>query len=112
MAHSLFPRKEGDLVVTTMFLNVLYCMVNNQKLDFCHVIASKLNDVANKRIRAIKVGGLVISIANYLGFDVDNMPFDKLPRNSQIDLQMMEAVGMLTIDHMEVPTLISGQAPQ
>ena len=75
MAHSLFPRKEGDLVVTTIELNILYCMVHNRKLDVCHVIASKLTDVANRRIGAIKVGGLVLSIVNYLGFDIDNMPF-------------------------------------
>ena len=100
MAHSLLPRKEGDSVVTTIELNILYCMVNDRKLDLCHLIAFKLNDMANRRIGAIKVGGLVLSIANYLGFDVDNMPFDKLSGNSQIDLQMMETMGMLTIDYM------------
>ena len=87
-------------------------MVNDHKLDLCHLIASKLNDVANRRIGAIKVGGLVLSIANYLGFDVDNMPFDKLPEISQIDLYMMEAMGMLVIGRMGEPILIGEQAPQ
>ena len=41
MEHSLFLRKEGDSVVTTMELNLLYCMVNNTQLDICHVLASK-----------------------------------------------------------------------
>ena len=48
MSHSLFPRKEGNSVVPTMELNVLYCMVNNLKLDVCHVIVSKFKDVATK----------------------------------------------------------------
>ena len=56
MSHSLFPRKEGDFVVTTMELNVLYCMVNNIKLDVCHVIASKFRDVTTKKAGAIKIG--------------------------------------------------------
>ena len=30
MAHSLFPRKEGDSVVTIIELTILYCMVNNR----------------------------------------------------------------------------------
>ena len=48
----------------------------------------------------------MLSIANYLGFDIDNMPFDKLPGSSLIDLQMMEAIGMIEIGHMGVPILI------
>ena len=66
MSHSLFLRKEGDSIVTTMELSVLYCMVNNIKLNVCHVIASKFKDVATKRAGTIKIGGLVLSIANYL----------------------------------------------
>ena len=88
MSHFLFPRKEGDSVVTTMELNVLYCMVNNIKLDVFHMITSKFKDVATKRAGAIKIGGLVLSIANYLGFDIDNMPFNKLPGPSLIDLHV------------------------
>ena len=90
MSYSLFPRKEGDLVVTTIELNVLYCMVNNLKLDVCHIIASKFKDVATKRTGAIKIGGLLLSIANYLGFDIDNMPFDELLGPSLINLHMMK----------------------
>ena len=78
----------------------------------CHVIATKLKDVATKRIGAIKVGGLVLSITNYLGFDVDNMPFAQLHGNIRIDLHMMEAMGMLTIGYGGVPTLIGDQVPQ
>ena len=47
-----------------MELNVLYCMVNNIKLDVCHIIASKFRDVATKKVGAIKIGGLMLSIAN------------------------------------------------
>ena len=112
MAHSLFPRKEGDSVVTIIELNLLYCMVNNRQLDVCHVIATKLRDVATKRIGAIKVGGMVLSIANYLGFDVDNMPFAQLHGNTRIDLHMMEAMGMLIIGLGGIPTLIGDQVPQ
>ena len=78
MSYSLFLRKEGDSVVTTMELNVLYCMANNIKLDICHVLASKFKDIVTKRTEAIKIGGLVLSIANYVGFDIENMPFYKL----------------------------------
>ena len=109
MSHSLFPIKEGDSIVTTIELNVLYCMVNNIKLDICHVLASKLKDIATKRIRAIKIGGLVLSIANYVGFDIENIPFGKLPSPSSIDLQMMEAMGMVEIGFMEEPRLIGVQ---
>ena len=55
------------------------------------------------------IGLLVLSIANYLGFDIDNMPFDKLPGPSLIDLHMMEAMGMVKIGHMGVPILIGAQ---
>ena len=106
MSHSLFPRKEGDSVVTTMELNVLYRMLNNIKLDVYHVLASKFKDITTKRTGAIKVGGLILSIANYVGFDIDNMPFDKLPGPSSINLHMMEAMGMAEIGFMGVPRLI------
>ena len=64
MSHSLFSRKEEDSLVTIIELNVLYCMVSNIKLDVCHVIASKFKDVATKWVGAIKIRGLVLSIAN------------------------------------------------
>ena len=86
MSYSLCPTKEGDFVVTTMELNVLYCMVNNIKLYVCHVIASKFKDVVTKRVGVIKIGGLVLSSTNYMGFDINNIPFDKLPGPSLIDL--------------------------
>ena len=106
MSHSLFPIKEGNSVVTTMELNVLYCMVNNIKLDVCHVLASKFKDITTKRIWEIKVGGLVLSITNDSGFDIDNMPFDKLPGPSSIDLHMMESMGMIEIGFIGEPRLI------
>ena len=84
-------------------------MVNNIKLDVCYVIASKFKDFVTKRAGAIKIGGLVLSIVNYMGFDINNMPFDKLPGPSLIDLQMMEAMGMVEIRHMGVPILIGAQ---
>ena len=112
MAHSLFPRKEGDSVVTIIELTILYCMVNKKQLDVCYVIATKLKDLATKRMGAIKVGGLVLSIVNYLGFNVDNMPFAQLHGNTRIDLHMMEAMGMLTIGLGGVPTLLGDQVRQ
>ena len=72
-------------------------MVNNTQLDICHVLASKFKDGVKKRTGAIKIGGLVPSIASYLGFDIENMPFDKLPGSSFIDLPMIEAMGMVEI---------------
>ena len=68
MAHSLFPRKDGDSVVTTTELTILHCMCNNIQLDICHAIALKLKDVATKSSGAIKVGGLITNIACYVGF--------------------------------------------
>ena len=106
MSHSLFPRKEGDSVVNTMELNILYGMVNNIQLDICHVLTSKFKDITTKRSGVIKVGGLVLAIASYLGFDVDNMPFDKLPGSSFIDLAMMEAMGLIEMGVGGVPHLI------
>ena len=52
---------------------------------------------------------MVLSIANYVGFDIENMPFDKLPGPSSIDLQMMEAMGMVEIGFMGDPRLIGVQ---
>ena len=99
MSYSLFSRKEGDAVVTINELNILYCMVNDRKLDLCHAIAIKLRDVANKMSGAIKVGGMVTTLAKYLGFDVENMPFDKVKGCSLIDSCMMEeAMGLIRKD--------------
>ena len=98
MSHSLFLRKEGDAVVTINELNILYCMINDRKLDLCHAIAIKLRDVANKIYGAIKVGGMVTTLAKYLGFHVENMPFDKAKGRSLIDSCMMEAIGLIRND--------------
>ena len=99
MAHSLFPRKEGNSVVTTTELNILYCMVNDRKLDVCHALAGKLRDVVAKVTRAIKVGGLITNIAKYLDFNTKNMPFDKVKGHFLIDTIMMEAMGLVHVDH-------------
>ena len=72
MVYSLFPRKDGDSVVTTTELNILYYIYNNVKLDVCNVIALKLKDVATKMAGAIKISGFVTNIACYVGFDADN----------------------------------------
>ena len=58
---------------------------------------------------AIKIRGLVLSIANYVDFDIDNMPFNKLSGPSLIDLQMMEVMGMVEIGHVGVSILIGAQ---
>ena len=44
-----------------------------------------------------------------MGFDISSMPFKKLSGPSLIDLQMMEAIGMVEIGHMGVPILIGAQ---
>ena len=38
IAYSLFSRKEGDSVVTTAELNILYCMIDDRKLDVNHTL--------------------------------------------------------------------------
>ena len=50
-------------MVSTTELNILYCMVNDRKLDICHALMRKLRDMAIKVIGAIKVGGLVTTIS-------------------------------------------------
>ena len=112
MAHSLFPRKDGDSVVTIIELNILYCICSNVKLDVCHAIALKLKDVATKMARAIKIGGLVTNIACYVGFDADNIPFEKLKGHSLIDLSMMEAIGMVTKEGPRHYNLVNAPPPQ
>ena len=87
-------------------------MINNLKLNVCHVIAYKFKDKPNKRAGAIKLGGLVLSIANYLGFDINNIPFDKLLGPSLIDLYMMEAMGIIEMGRNRVPILIGDQPQQ
>ena len=49
---------------------------------------------------AIKVGGLVTTIATYLGFDTENMPFKKFKGHHFIDTSMMEAMGLDRVDHI------------
>ena len=85
MSHSLFSRKEWDVVVTINELNILYYIVNDRKLDLFHAIAIKLRDVANKISGAIKVGGMVTTLSKYLGFNMENMPFDKVNGRSLIE---------------------------
>ena len=85
-------------MVTINELNILYCMVNDRKLDLCHVIVIKLRDVTNKMSRVIKVGGMVTTLAKYLGFDVENMSFDKVKGRSLIDSCMMETMGLIRKD--------------
>lgn len=99
MAHSLFARKVGDSVVTTTELNVLYCMVNDRKLDVGHAIVGKLRDITAKTTGAIKVGGLITVIAKYLDFSIENMPLKKVTSRHSIDTSMMEAIGLVRIDH-------------
>ena len=86
-------------------------MINNQKLDVYHAIAVKFWDVDNKMVGAIKVGGLVIVIANHLGFDMDNMPYDKIKGRALIDIYMMIAIGMVTWDNSGQPHVIHGHPP-
>ena len=54
----------------------------------------------------------MLSIVNYLGFDIDNMPFDKLWGPSHIDLPMMEAMDMIEMGRNGVPILIGDQPLQ
>ena len=54
--------------------------------------------MANKISGAIKVGGMVTTLAKYLGFDVENMPFDKVKGRLLIDSCMMEAMGLIRKD--------------
>ena len=65
--------------------------------------------MATKRAGAVKIGGLVLSIANYIGFDINNMPFDKLLGPFLIYLHIMEAMGMVEIGINGVSRLISDQ---
>ena len=96
---------------TTIELNILYCMVNDRKLDLCHALAGKLRDVAAKVTGAIKVGGLVTTTAKYLGFDNENMPFEKVKGLHFIDTSMMEAMSLVRVDHITKAFLIQ-PAPQ
>ena len=98
-------------MISTTELNLLYYMTNNQKLDVSYAIAVKLKDVANKRAGAIKVRGLVTTIANHLGFNVDNMPFDKVKGKSLTDIEMMMAIGMVTRDNSGNLHLIHNPPP-
>ena len=98
-------------MVSTTDLNILYCMINDRKLDICYAITVKLRDVATKMTRAIKVGGLVTTIANYLGFDMENMPFNMVKGHSLIDSYMMEAIGLIRKDFKGRAILIHPNEP-
>ena len=111
ISHSVFSRKEGDSVVSTTELALLYCMMHNRKLDICHALANKFRDVATKMTGAIKIGGMVTAIASFLGFDIENMPFTEVRGRTAIDINMMEAIGLITTDFRGIPHLIRPTEP-
>ena len=87
-------------------------MVNDKKLDVSHAIAGKLRDVAIKKTGSIKVGGLITAIAKYLDFNIENMPFEKVAGRYFIDTSMMEAIGLVRIDHTRRAFLIQPTPPK
>ena len=105
ISHSLFGRKEANLVVLTIELTILYCMVHDQKVDICHALVRKFRDVVTKTSGAIKIGGFVTTIASYLGFDMENIPFEKVKGHSLIGINMMKAMGSIRKDHRGKPIL-------
>ena len=60
-----------------------------QKLIFCHAIALKLKDIAQSFNTVIKIGGLVMTFAHYVGFDIDDMPFKRIKGREMVDIVMM-----------------------
>ena len=95
MAHTIFGRKEGDGVVAKIELTILYCIVNDRKLDICHAIALKLKGVATKYFFAIKIGGLVMAIANYNGFDLSSWDYNKVKGVKMIGMPIMQVMGLI-----------------
>lgn len=53
-------------------------MVHNKNIDICCAIALKLKDVAQKFNAAIKIGGLIMTFSRYMGFDIENMPSERV----------------------------------
>ena len=43
----------------------------------------------------MKIGGLVTTFACYFGFDIDDMPFEKVKGRDTIDIIMMKAIGIV-----------------
>ena len=70
MSHTLFGHKEDDVIVRTIELIILFCMVNNFKIDIFHPVAIKLHGVVMKLGGEIKIRGIVIMIAKHLSFDI------------------------------------------
>ena len=70
-------------------------MVYDRKIDLCHAIALKLKEVAQSFNMAIKIGGLVMTFAHYVGFDIDDMPFERVKGRYTIDIIMIQAIGIM-----------------
>ena len=58
----------------------------------------QIEGYGNKISGAIKVGGMVTTLAKYLGFDLEAMPFDKVEGRLLIDSCMTEAMGLIRKD--------------
>ena len=95
MAHTIFGRKGGDAVVTKIELTILFCMVNNIKLDICHAIALKLKDVATRYSSIIKIRRIVIAIAKYYEFDLSIWEYDKVKGIDMIGIPIMQSMGLI-----------------
>lgn len=89
-------------------------MVNNRKIDICHAIALKLRDVAQNFNAAIKIGGLMTTFARFMGFDIKNMPFERVQGRETIDIVMMQAIGIVESTHngYRLTKLSNEQVPQ
>ena len=70
-------------------------MVHDRKIDLCHAIILKLKDVAQSFNAGIKIRSLVTTFAWYMGFDIDDMPFERVKGRYTIDIIMIQAIGIM-----------------
>ena len=59
----------------------------------CHSL--KLKDVAQSFNTGIKIGGLVTTFTRYMGFDIDDMLFEKFKGREMVDIIMMQVIGIM-----------------
>ena len=93
--YIIFGRRDGDSMVTTTELIILYYMLHNKPLDICHAIALKFKNIATKFLVTIKIRGLMTTITEYYGFDMSRMDFDKVKRVNMIGISMMQSIRLV-----------------
>ena len=95
LAHTVLGRKESDGQVNSVELDILYAMVYGHKMELSHVIALRLSDIAKASRGTIRMGFVVLALAQYKGFDIASITYPKCKGDMRIGYAMMVNMGLI-----------------